>query len=125
MTWKRRVRGGMLGFVGFLLSPLSWWNDLFVNIPLALGLAWIVAAIWPAAFEASFIVGYWLTNVLGLVLLSRGAQELLAGKASPYSRRELLKDLLIALLYTGLIVVLLKLKILQPVQAYFSPTSSG
>jgi hypothetical protein len=119
MTWKRRLRGGVLGVIGFLLSPLSWWNDLFVNIPLALGLAWLVAAIWPAAFEVSFVISYWLTNVLGLVLLSWGAKELIAGRPSPYSGRELVKDLLVALLYTGLIVVLLKLKVLQPVQEYF------
>jgi len=119
MTWKRQIRGGVVGFIGFLLSPLSWWNDLFVNIPLALGFAWLMAWLWPAAFEASFIVGYWLTNVLGLVLMSRGAKELLTGEASPYSRRGLVKDLLVGLLYTGVIVVLLKLRFLQPAQAYF------
>jgi len=118
LAWKRRLRGGALGFVGFMLSPLSWWNDLFINIPLALGLAWLVAWAWPAAFEASFIVGYWLTNVIGLVLLSRGAKELMSGQPSPYARRELAKDVLIALFYTGLIVLLLKLKVLQPVRAY-------
>jgi hypothetical protein len=119
MAWKRRVRGGVLGFIGFLLSPLSWWNDLFVNIPLALGVAWLVAWVWPPAFEASFIVAYWLTNVVGLVLLSRGAKEFMTGLPSPYSRRELAKDVVIALLYTGLIVLLLELRVLQPVQAYF------
>lgn len=108
-----------MGFVGFLLSPLSWWNDLFINIPLALGMAWLVAWAWPAAFEASFIAGYWLTNVIGLVLLSRGAKELLTAQPSPYSLRELAKDALIALLYTGLIVLLLKLRVLQPLQTYF------
>jgi len=36
MAWKRKVTGGILGLVGFMLSPLSWWNDLFVNVPLAL-----------------------------------------------------------------------------------------
>ena len=29
----RRVAGGFLGFIGYMLSPLSWWNDLFVNVP--------------------------------------------------------------------------------------------
>lgn len=114
----RRLRGGLLGIIGFLLSPLSWWNDLFINVPLALGFAWLVALLWPAAFEAAFIAGYWLTNVLGLVLLTRGAKELLAGRPSPYSRRELLKDLLVAAAYTAVIVVLIKLRVLQPLQDY-------
>ncbi len=116
--WRRWWRGGLLGAIGFLLSPLSWWNDLFINVPLALGVAWGVALIWPAAFEAAFIVGYWLTNVLGLVLLTRGARELLAGRPAPYSRRELFKDLLVAAAYTVLIVVLIKLRLLQPLQEY-------
>ena len=38
MSWKRKAYGGLLGFIGFLLSPLSWWNDLFVNVPLAVAL---------------------------------------------------------------------------------------
>ena len=42
----------------FLLSPLSWWNDLFVNVPLALAFAWVVSWFWPTAFTASFVLGY-------------------------------------------------------------------
>ena len=37
---KRKVCGGTLAFIGYMLSPLSWWNDLFVNWPLALAFAW-------------------------------------------------------------------------------------
>lgn len=115
---KRWLRAGLLGGIGFLLSPLSWWNDLFINIPLALGLAWLVALVWPAAFQAAFIVAYWLTNVLGLVLMTRAAKELLAGRPSPYSRRELLKDLLVAAVYTAVIMALIHFKVLQPIQDY-------
>lgn len=115
---RRWRRSGGLSLIGFLLSPLSWWNDLFVNIPLALGFAWLVALVWPAAFTAAFVVGYWLTNVLGLVLLTRAARELLTGRPAPYSRRELLKDALVALAYTALILVLVRLKVLQPLQDY-------
>ena len=49
-------------FIGFMLSPLSWWNDLFVNVPLALAFAWLVSLFWPAVFTASFVLGYWLRN---------------------------------------------------------------
>ena len=44
--------GGFLVVAGFLLSPLSWWNDLVINIPLALGFAWAVSYFWHGAFEA-------------------------------------------------------------------------
>jgi hypothetical protein len=118
MGLKRRIGGGIVGTVGFMLSPLSWWNDLFVNVPLALAFAWIVSLLWPKAFAVSFVVGYWLTNVLGLVLLHHGTKDLLTGKSSPYSRRELAKDAAIALAYTALILLLVKLRILEPLPDY-------
>jgi hypothetical protein len=113
VTWQRRLGGGTMAFIGFLLSPLSWWNDAFINIPLAVGFGWLVALVHRPAFEAAVIVGYWLTNIIGLVLLQKGArQTVTAEPARLYTSSELVKDLLISLLYTGGIVVLLKLKIL-------------
>jgi hypothetical protein len=130
VAWKRKLTGGILGVIGFLLSPLSWWNDAVVNLPLALLFAWLVGLIYrPAAlagspaFEVAVIVGYWLTNVLGFVLIHKGAQQMLSKGEKKYSRREVIKDLLVSLLYTALIVVLLKLGILKPISAYF--THSG
>jgi len=119
MLWKRKVTGGLLAVVGFLLSPLSWWNDLVVNLPLALAFAWVISLFYQPAFEASLIVGYWLTNILGFVLMHKGAQVFLAGKQGRYSRRDLIRDLAISLVYTGLIVALVKLGVLKPLGAYF------
>ena len=112
---------------GYMLSPLSWWNDLFVNVPLALAFAWVVSFFYRPAFEVCLIVGYWLTNVLGFVLMHKGAQRMLTEKGR-YSRRDLLRDVGISLLYTALIVALLKLGILKPIEGYFSgsaPSSSS
>ena len=66
---QRRIAGGFLGFVGFMLSPLSWWNDLISSwtLLLALPFGWLVALILLPAFMAAAIVGYWLTNVLGFM----------------------------------------------------------
>src|SRR5215831_10069146 len=89
---KRKIAGGVLAFVGFMLSPLSWWNDLFVNVPLALVFAWVVSAFDKRAFGVAVVVGYWLTNVLGFVLMHKGAQKLLTEQDKRYSRRDLLKD---------------------------------
>lgn len=118
MPWKRKLAGGALAFVGFLLSPLSWWNDLFVNVPLALAFAWGVSWFWPAAFTASFVLGYWLTNVLGLVLLQKGVQHAATDKPTPYTRRQLLRDLAISLGYTAILVVLVKSGLLKPLPDY-------
>ncbi|SRR6266705_6538006 len=120
MAWKRKVAGGFLAVLGFMLSPLSWWNDLFVNVPLALAFAWIISLIYKPAFEASLIVGYWLTNVLGFVLMHKGAQKILTEQEKKYSVRDLLRDVGISLLYTTLIVALVKIGILKPITNYFS-----
>jgi hypothetical protein len=118
MAWKRTMAGGFMVFIGFMLSPLSWWNDLFVNVPLALVFAWAVSFFYPPAFEISLIVGYWLTNVLGFVLLHKGGGKLFFKEDKLYSRRALLRDVGISLLYTVLIAVLVKFGILKPIESY-------
>jgi len=119
MGWKRKVGGGILVVIGFMLSPLSWWNDLFVNVPLALGFAWVVSLFYKPAFEASLILGYWLTNLVGFVLMHKGAQKMFKEKDRGYSRKAFLRDVGISLLYTGLIVALIKLGVLKPIANYF------
>jgi hypothetical protein len=120
MAWKRRVLGGVVAFIGYMLSPLSWWNDLFVNVPLALVFAWVISFFYKPAFEPSLILGYWLTNVLGFILLHKGTQHALPGQAKPYSRRDLLKDILISLVYTLIIAILVRIGVLKPIQSYFN-----
>jgi hypothetical protein len=120
MSWKRKTKGGVLAVVGYMLSPLSWWNDAFVNVPLAVGFAWVVAAFYKPAFAPAVVVGYWLTNVLGFVLMHKGAQQALSAEERKYSRRELVKDLGVSLAYTLLILVLLQAGVLKPFQHYFA-----
>src|SRR3954452_12212020 len=122
MKWKPLWQGGIMGFVGFMLSPLSWWNDAFVNLPLALAFGWLVALPYKPAFVPAVVFGYWLTNVLGLILLHKGAQKALSsrGQALPYTKKSLIRDFAISGAYTLLILLLLKLKVLQPVQDYLT-----
>ena len=108
-----------MAVVGFMLSPLSWWNDLFVNVPLALAFAWIVSLFYKPAFNASVVIGYWLTNVLGFLLMHKGAQKVISPDKKRYSRRELARDIGISLLYTALIVLLIKIGVLKPIAGYF------
>src|ERR1041385_3460661 len=118
MKHKRRIKGGIIAFIGFMLSPLSWWNDLFVNVPLALAFAWIISWFAPSLFMVSFIVGYWLTNVLGFVLMHKGGEVLVSDQPSKYTRKSLLKDVAISLLYTLVILLLVRFKVLQPLPEY-------
>ena len=120
MAWKRKASGGILAFVGYMLSPLSWWNDLFVNVPLALVFAWAVSLFYKPAFGASLILGYWLTNVLGFVLMQKGGERIFSKQDKPYTGRALLRDMGISLVYTAVIVLLVKVDILKPIEGYFN-----
>lgn len=119
MTWKRKTVGGFTALVGYMLSPLSWWNDLFVNVPLAIAFAWVISLFSKRAFMPSLVVGYWLTNVVGFILLHKGAEQILSKHPKRYSRRDLARDVAISLLYTAVIVVLVQCGVLKPVQSYF------
>lgn len=116
---KRRVWGSFLGFVGFLLSPLSWWNDAFINLPLAIAFGWLISLAYKPAFEPSVVVGYWLTNIAGFVLMQKGGEKIVSKEDKKYSKKDFLRDVGISLAYTLLIVVLIKLKVLQPISDYF------
>ena len=113
---KRKVSGGGLAFAGYMLSPLSWWNDLFVNWPLALVFAWGISWFCKPAFTASLILGYWLTNILGFVLMQKGGAKIISEEDRPYSRKCLCRDLAISVLYTLLIVALAKMGVIGPIQ---------
>ena len=105
--------------VGFLLSPLSWWNDAVINLPIALAFAWMVALFYQPAFGAALVVGYWLTNILGLMLMHKGARVALGdGLVKAYARKDLIKDLLISGAYTLVIIALVKARIIQPLSDY-------
>ena len=120
---KRKITGSLLAGIGFMLSPLSWWNDAFVNLPIALVFAWIVSAPFDAemrvrVFQTALIVGYWLTNLLGFLLLHKGASQMIERKPPPIGST-FKRDILISLGYTALIVLLIKLGVLKPFENYF------
>lgn len=120
------MAGGVIGIVGFVLSPLSWWNDLFVNVPLAVGFGWIISLAWKPAFEPAVVVGYWITNALGLILLHHGARAVVAAlPPPPYTRRALLKDCGVSFAYTAVIVALVQFGVLKPVSDYLKSGSSS
>lgn len=103
----KKLRGGLLVGIGYMLSPLSWWNDLFFNLPISLLFGYLVGWINPNWFLPGTAVGYWLSNVLGILMMQFGAMDMfLAGE-----QRNLRRDVLIGLggstIYTLVIVALL------------------
>jgi len=121
----RKLQGGLLGFVGFMLSPLSWWNDWFVNIPIALAGGWVAAWVYRPAFLPAAIITYWLTNIAGFVLIHKGALKIIGNEDKRYTRRDLIRDVCVSLVYTAIIITLVKLDVFGPLDTFslekFSP----
>ncbi|MBI5640875.1 MAG: hypothetical protein HZA17_10655 [Nitrospirae bacterium] len=116
-----RLRGSVVACIGFVLSPLSWWNDLYVNIPIAYVCAWLVSLFYPDAFLSVFAGSYLATNVLGFILLHKGINKTLSKDEQNkirYTGKNIIRDIAISLFYTGLMVVLIKLQVIRPVQHY-------
>lgn len=109
----RRLWGGTLVVVGYLLSPLCWWNDLIINLPLALGFGYLFSRPWPDALVPMTGVGYWLTNVVGFVLMQQGAVTALQKDNHDSKTQALRSGLITSTVYTVAIVVLIQLHILE------------
>jgi hypothetical protein len=117
--WKKpdlslkRLWSGLLVIVGYLLSPLCWWNDLVINLPIALAFGYLLSLVYPPGLMPFTIVGYWLSNVVGMVMMQQGAVGVLRPEAEQNPRQVFLNGLLTSTLYTALIVGLLQLKVLD------------
>jgi xanthine/uracil permease len=117
---KGKVKGGLIATVGYLLSPVSWWNDLFVNIPLAYAFGALFGLISEDLFLPAMVIGYWITNILGFVLMHRGINEVVSKKRDTgYSRGDIVKDLTVSVVYTVIVVVLVAAGFLRLPAEYF------
>ncbi len=116
--WGNRLLWAGVGTVGYVLSPLSWWNDLYVNLPLAYLAANLAHRVHPRLFAVAFTGAYWLTNVLGLVLMQWGARRAAGSGQAPWSRSEGWRWLAVSLLYTAAVVALWAVGVLRPMWEY-------
>ena len=56
--------------LGYILSPFTFWNDAFVNIPLAYAAALLASLLLgPQTFPAAFFTAYLASNVAGLLMM--------------------------------------------------------
>ena len=112
---KRRLLDIFLVTTGFILSPLTWWNDLVVNIPLAYVFSLPFSLLDENLFLPSFVLGYWLTNLLGFLLMHWGGEHLIYQNRS---RIGIKRSLLISLLYSIIVICLVLLGWLAPPTEY-------
>ena len=108
----KKLRGGFLLVIGYLLSPLCWWNDLVFNLPVSYCFGYICGWFSPNLFFPGLIVGYWLSNIVGILLMQAGALDVFQQSESNL-KKELLTGLATSTLYTLAIVALIQFKILD------------
>lgn len=104
-----QLRALLLLAIGWLLSPLCWWNDLVINLPLAWLFARAVGHWRPDWYGGGLVAGYWLSNVVGILLMQSGALAVFRGQEPTNRRRELIVGLVTSTLYTAAILLLVKL----------------
>ena len=104
---RRRWLSSVLATTGYILSPLSWWNDMVVNVPLAYVLSWPFALLHERLFLPAFVFAYWLTNLLGFVLLHIGISGLIrSGREKPQKPTTNLRYYIaVSLFYTAIILL--------------------
>lgn len=100
-------------FLGWMLSPFTFWNDAFVNIPLSYVAASLTRRLFHADFLALVLVYYWISNGLGLLLMYLSGKKLIVGG------KAILRELIIlgATIgaYSLLLIMLNKMGILKPI----------
>ncbi|MEA5419212.1 hypothetical protein VB712_08210 [Spirulina sp. CCNP1310] len=112
ISMRQRLWGSTLVVIGYLLSPLCWWNDLIINLPLALGFGYLFSRPYPDAFIPLTALGYWLSNVIGFMLIQQGSLTALSHQSQNF-RQGLRNGLLTATLYTAAIALLLQCHLLE------------
>ncbi|MEH2071922.1 MAG: hypothetical protein V7K47_27860 [Nostoc sp.] len=110
----KKLRGGFFLVLGYLLSPLCWWNDLIFNLPIAYAFGYGCSLFFPKLLLPCSIIGYWLSNIVGILLMQFGSQEIFQKEPKKHNlKKELFTGLISSTAYTLLILLLIQLKILD------------
>ncbi|WP_414529859.1 hypothetical protein [Nodularia chucula] len=113
-TLLQKIRGGLFLVIGYLLSPLCWWNDLIFNLPIAYAFGYVCSLFAPKLLMPGVIIGYWLSNIIGILLMQAGAIDVLQKQTEERNlKKELLTGLVSSTVYTFLIVALIQLHIID------------
>lgn len=116
----RKLRGGFFLVLGYLLSPLCWWNDLIFNLPIAYGFGYLCSLFSANLLIPCSIAGYWLSNVVGILMMQFGSQSVLQ-KDSPERnlKKELISGFISSTIYTLVIVALIQFKIIDTPDLFY------
>lgn len=110
----KKVRGGFFLVLGYLLSPLCWWNDLLFNLPIAYFFGYLCSLLSPKLLLPCSIIGYWLSNIIGILLMQFGSADVFQKEPKEHNlKKELFTGLISSTVYTLVIILLIQLKILD------------
>lgn len=110
----KKLRGGFLLVIGYLLSPACWWNDLLFNLPIAYFFGSLFSWFSPQLFLPASIAGYWLTNIVGILMMQFGTLDMFQNQSQDRNLgKEILNGCFYSTLYTILIVILIQFKVLE------------
>ncbi|MEE3719951.1 hypothetical protein V2H45_24730 [Tumidithrix elongata RA019] len=110
----KKLRGLLLLGLGYLLSPLCWWNDLFFNLPIAYGFGYLCSLASPKFLFPGAIAGYWLSNLVGIVLIQMGALDVLQKQSQARNfKKELQNGLITSTAYTLVVLALIQFKFIN------------
>ena len=99
-------------FVGWILSPLTFWNDAFVNIPISYVAASLLVHFVHSRFVMLMLVCYWLSNIVGLLMMYASGKAIIStGKGII---RELVALFITVVIYSVILILLGKTGILKP-----------
>lgn len=110
----KKLRGGFFLVLGYLLSPLCWWNDLLFNLPIAYFFGYTCSLLSPKLLLPCSILGYWLSNIVGILLMQFGSADILQKESQERNlKKELFTGLLSSTAYTLVIMLLVYFKIID------------
>lgn len=104
-------------YIGWLLSPFTWWNDAFVNIPISYIAANIIYYLTGIKFYLLVIGFYWATNLIGILLMYIGGRGIVVN--SMHKLRSIIIIVIYVAIYSAGMIYLDKQGKLLPIKAYF------
>lgn len=113
---RTRVAGYAVFFVGWMLSPFSWWNDVVVNLPLSYLAASGIRTLTGWNFKWLMLVCYWLSNAAGIGLMYAGGRTIFSGRRS---RKAVLVTVLMLIVYSAAVICMDLMGWLKPLDAFF------
>lgn len=100
-------------FIGWMLSPLTFWNDVFVNIPISYLSASLAIRFIKADFLFLVLIFYWLSNGFGILMMYFSGKSIMQDKSNRL--RSLVTLLITVVIYSVIIIILNRTGILKPI----------